>query len=63
MVVVFGALVVAVFTMPVAAAAEPDTGQEFGEHVSACAGAVGFDGTHNPGMHQGFAGWPAVNDC
>ena len=63
MMVVLSAMVVAVVAMPVVAAAEPEAGQEFGDHISACAQAVGFDGTHNPGMHEGFADWPAVHDC
>ena len=29
----------------------------FGQHVRACAQTMGFSGTHNPGMHQGAAGW------
>ncbi len=39
------------------------TGQEFGHHVSTCAQSMGFDGTHNPGMHRGFAGWTPVHEC
>lgn len=39
---------------PVAAA----TGAEYGAHVSGCALAGMFSGSHNPGMHQGFSGWP-----
>ena len=61
--VVFGAAAVAVAATPVTASAEPETGQEFGEHVSACVQTVGFEGTHNPGMHEGFAGWTAMHDC
>jgi len=29
----------------------------FGNHVSDCARTMGFSGAHNPGMHQGAAGW------
>lgn len=29
----------------------------FGQHVVMCAQNMGFSGTHNPGMHQGAAGW------
>jgi hypothetical protein len=29
----------------------------FGSHVSHHARTMGFDGDHNPGMHQGAAGW------
>ena len=38
--------------LPGAAAAD-----EFGQHVRHCAQHHGFDGSHNPGMHQGAAGW------
>lgn len=35
------------------------TGADFGDCVSHHATADGgFTGDHNPGMHQGFAGWP-----
>jgi len=61
--VVIGAAAAAVVVTPVAAWADSGTGQEFGQHVSACARTMGFDGTHNPGMHQGFAGWEAMHDC
>lgn len=33
------------------------SGSDYGHHVVSCAQTHGFDGTHNPGMHQGFAGW------
>lgn len=39
------------------------TGQEFGQHVSTCAQTMGFNGTHNPGMHDGFAGWNPAESC
>jgi hypothetical protein len=41
------------------AGSSPDTtGQDYGQHVVSCAHEMGgFDGTHNPGMHHGFAGW------
>lgn len=41
---------------PLAASAQP-TGADFGQHVRHCAQTMGFSGTHNPGMHRGFAGW------
>ncbi len=41
---------------PVAAAG---SGADFGACVAHHATTmVGFSGEHNPGMHQGFAGWP-----
>lgn len=30
---------------------------EYGQHVRQCAQEHGFDGSHNPGMHRGAAGW------
>lgn len=36
------------------------TGSEFGQHVSGCAQTMGFSGTHNPGMHQGFHNWDGL---
>lgn len=47
------AAVAALALTPAAAAADP----EFGRHVAECAQTTGFDGGHNPGMHQGRAGW------
>ncbi len=41
---------------PVVASAQP-TGADFGQHVRHCARTMGFSGTHNPGLHHGFAGW------
>jgi hypothetical protein len=42
-----------------AAAADSD----FGQHVSTCAETTGFDGTHNPGMHEGRSGWEPGHTC
>ena len=39
------------------AAGGPGSGADFGAHVSEGAGTMGFDGVHNPGMHEGRAGW------
>ena len=36
---------------------------QFGEHVKTCTQTVGFDGVHNPGMHQWFAGWSPDHAC
>ena len=51
----------AIGLLPVAAFADTSsapTGREFGQHVAQCAHLIGgFTGSHNPGMHQGFAGW------
>lgn len=43
--------------------ASAGTGQEFGHHVQSCAQTMGFDGTHNPGMHTGYAGWDPSHVC
>lgn len=48
---------------PAIASAGTGTGQEFGQHVRMCAQTMGFSGTHNPGMHQGFAGWNPAEAC
>lgn len=39
------------------------SGADFGQHVRDCAQSMGFDGTHNPGMHHGFAGWDPSHMC
>ncbi|GAB3028874.1 hypothetical protein GCM10011376_15290 [Nocardioides flavus (ex Wang et al. 2016)] len=43
--------------------ASASTGQEFGHHVRSCAQTMGFDGSHNPGMHTGYAGWDPSHVC
>lgn len=48
-----------VTTTAASAQAEP-TGREFGHHVAACAQSSGMDGSHNPGMHQGFSNWDGL---
>lgn len=58
--VVAGALATTL-SVPVTASAEPDMGREFGQHVSECAQAMEFDGTHNPGTHRGFTGWTPMD--
>lgn len=54
----------AVGLLPVAAFADTSsepTGREFGQHVAQCAHLMGgFTGSHNPGMHHGFAGWDGM---
>lgn len=41
-----------------ALAASPSASGTFGQHVATCAHEMGgFTGAHNPGMHQGAAGW------
>jgi hypothetical protein len=61
--IVVGVLVAAVVATPAVALAQSAGGQDFGRHVSTCARTMGFDGMHNPGMHQGFAGWDPLHEC
>ena len=50
-----------VFASPAAASAQADpTGQDFGHHVAECAQTSGMNGSHNPGMHQGFSNWDGL---
>ncbi len=49
--------------LPVVASADTSapTGRDFGQHVVQCAHLMGgFTGSHNPGMHHGFAGWDSM---
>lgn len=58
--VVATAAFVLAFSTPGAASAQAEpTGRDFGQHVSDCAKTTGLNGSHNPGMHQGFANWDA----
>ncbi len=59
---ILGGLVAGALALPTAASAEPaGSGAGFGQHVAGCARAMGgFDGEHNPGMHQGRAGWDGM---
>lgn len=43
--------------------ASAGAGSDFGHHVQSCAQVMGFDGTHNPGMHTGYAGWDPTHVC
>jgi len=36
---------------------------DFGQHVRMCAQEHGFDGDHNPGMHQGKSEWDPSHVC
>lgn len=52
-----GVLAIAATGLLVASPAQADvTNDDFGQHVAQCA-QMGFDGVHNPGMHQGITGW------
>lgn len=50
--------------VPLAASAQSApsaTGRNYGQHVAHCAQLMGgFNGTMNPGMHQGFSGWSGM---
>ena len=47
----------------VTGAASASTGQDFSQHVRDCQRSMGFDGTMNPGMHQGLSGWSPDHVC
>lgn len=47
----------------VTGAASASTGQDFSQHVRDCQQSMGFDGTMNPGMHQGRSGWDPSHVC
>lgn len=61
------ALVAAVAAVGLSVALSPpasaSSGEEFGQHVRSCAQGMGFDGSHNPGMHSGYAGWDPDHVC
>lgn len=62
--VVVGAVLVGVVVLPAGASADVGArGRDFGGHVLTCAQTMGFDGQHNPGMHQGIAGWDPAHTC
>ncbi|WP_258060911.1 hypothetical protein [Arthrobacter sp. 4R501] len=52
---------VAILAGGLAAPAAADN--NFGQHVRTCTQTMGFDGEHNPGMHQGFHGWSPEHTC
>jgi len=54
-------LVVGLSLTVTAMRAGASTGHDYGHHVAACARTMGFNGTHNPGMHHGFAGWDGTH--
>jgi hypothetical protein len=56
-----GLLTGAVLALAPAAGATTDTAPaNFGQHVRQCAQTMGFSGQHNPGMHDGAAGWDGM---
>ena len=40
-----------------------DSHANFGQRVRMCAQTMGFDGSHNPGTHQGKSGWAPGHNC
>jgi len=54
MLAVVAFLVLLAGATPLAASSGSDFAACIVQHA---AGEVGFSGDHNPGMHQGFAGW------
>lgn len=44
-------------------AAAVSAADEFGQHVKTCAQDPGLTGDHNPGMHDGAAGWDPSEAC
>lgn len=50
-------------TASAAVSAEAAPGDDYGQHVVHCAQHHGFAGDHNPGMHQGRAGWSPDHVC
>ena len=58
--VVVAAAAFALVMPPAATAQAEPTGRDFGHHVAECAQTMGMDGSHNPGMHQGFSNWDGL---
>lgn len=63
MIVAGVAVAIALVAYPGGALADADEGATYGGHVVHCAQSVGFDGVHNPGMHNGYAGWNPAHSC
>jgi len=49
-----------ILTTPGASSAADPAANDYGQHVRHCAQTMGFSGEHNPGMHQGNAGWDGM---
>ena len=54
---VAGATTALTLALPGTASADAS---DYGQHVRHCAQSMGFSGEHNPGMHQGNAGWDGM---
>jgi len=56
-VLLVSAITVLELLVPGTAHAADPAANDYGQHVRHCAQTMGFTGEHNPGMHQGNAGW------
>lgn len=59
-ILVVTALAAGAVALPAAGASAATTDSAFGSHVVQCTQTMGFDGVHNPGMHQGESGWDGM---
>ena len=59
-ILVVTALAVGAVALPAAGASAATPRSAFGSHVVQCAQTMGFNGAHNPGMHQGASGWDGM---
>ena len=50
-------------TVLVSGSTAASAAEDFGQHVRTCAQTMGFNGAHNPGMHQGRSGWDPNHAC
>lgn len=50
-------------TLVLVGAAAASAADDFGQHVRTCAQVTGLTGDHNPGMHDGAAGWDPSETC
>jgi hypothetical protein len=55
-----GIATILLIAAPNAPFADEPTVAKYGLHARDCAQTMGFTGEHNPGMHQGFAGWDGM---
>lgn len=55
-----GAGAMALIASPAHAA---DANADYGQHVRHCTQHMGFNGEHNPGMHQGQSSWDPAHEC
>lgn len=59
-----GTVLAGILALPAATWADSGAaGRDFAEHVVTCNDTMGFNGQHNPGMHQGFSAWDPSHTC